>query len=75
MSTRSTIIAIYPIHIYHEWADEGFVYMVNIFGIEPLKLCSLKDWYSLVKFIKENDKDTNGNPILMGEELEKGCGE
>jgi hypothetical protein len=63
MSTRSSIISIGSIHIYHEWADEGFIYASNCDG-EAVKLCSTDDWLEIVKFIKENEKDVNGKDIL-----------
>lgn len=65
MSTRSSIFCDFGMHIYHEWADEGFVYVNPLEG-DPVKLCSLEDWYKFVKFIKESAVDCNGYNILNG---------
>lgn len=72
MSTRCSIIGEYGVHIYHELADQGFVYVDSLLGNDnspAYKLCSLEDWYKLVKWIKDNDKDCNGYDILNGQSL------
>lgn len=67
MSTRSSIINIEGVHIYHEWADEEYVYVnSHVSDADPYRLCSLEDWYKIVKFIKESPKDVNGYDILTG---------
>lgn len=68
MSTRSSILVEGNIHIYHEWSDQGFVYVHNC-DDDAVKLCSLEDWYKIVKYIKDNDKDCNGYDILSGKVL------
>jgi hypothetical protein len=64
MSTRSSIICNFGVHIYHEWADQGFVY-VNT-DEDVFKLCSLENWYKIVNFIKDSEKDCNGKDIRTG---------
>ena len=55
------------VHIYHEWHDEGFVYVTSLVSdADPYRLCSLEDWYKIVKFIKESPIDCNGCNILNG---------
>lgn len=63
MSIKSSIINIGAVHIYHEWADEGFIYAQNC-DDNPVKLCSQETWLKIVKFIKENEKDVNGYDLL-----------
>lgn len=64
MSSKSGIYCENGVHIYHDWSDEGFVY-AHVFD-DPVKLCSLEQWYELVKYIKENEKDCNGKNLLNG---------
>lgn len=66
MSSKSSIICDYGVHIYHEWADKGFVYVRSHGSDGPIKLCSLEDWFKIIKLIKTSDKDCNGKDWLTG---------